>query len=124
LEWVTGPKGGWYAINEGFSRFVAKKNPSIDIRVVPGGGKDNPTCVEEGKSHFGSSIDFMSAAAYRGLSPYVKPNLKLMTIGAGRYSGNADKCTESQRLTHPACFNRPSTYRRQTITHRKEYGRI
>jgi hypothetical protein len=89
--------GSWYAINEGLSRFVAEKNPSIDIRMIPGGGKDNPTCVEEGKSHFGTSIDFVSAAAYRGLSPYVKPHLKLMTIGVGWSSGNADKWTESQR---------------------------
>jgi hypothetical protein len=78
-------------------RFVAEKNPSIDIRVVPGGGKDNPTRVEEGKSHFGTSIDFVSAAAYRGLSPCVKPHPKLMTIGAGWSSGNANKWTEFQR---------------------------
>jgi uncharacterized protein len=70
MEWVTGPKGGsWYAMNEGIGHLLAEKDPSIDIRVVRGGGQDNPTRVQEGESHFGTSIDFVSAAAYRGLSP-------------------------------------------------------
>lgn len=84
MEWVTGPKGGsWYAMNKGIGHLLAEKSPSMDIRVVPGGGQDNPTRVQEGDSHFGTSIDFLSAAAHRGLSPYEKPHLKLMTIGIG-----------------------------------------
>jgi len=84
VEWATGPEGAsWYAINLGIARLIAEKTRSIDIRVVAGGGKGNPTRVNDGESQFGTTIDFLSAAAYHGMPPYEKPHLKLRTIGIG-----------------------------------------
>jgi len=84
VAWATGPEGAsWHAINLGIACLLAEKTRSINIRVVAGGGKDNPTRVQSGESQFATSIDFLSAAAYRGMPPYEKPHLKLRTVGIG-----------------------------------------
>jgi uncharacterized protein len=84
LEWATGPEGAsWHAINLSIARLIAEKTRSINVRIVAGGGKDNPTRVQSGQSQFATSIDFLSAAAYRGMPPYEKPHPKLKTIGIG-----------------------------------------
>lgn len=84
LTWATGPHGGsWYVINEALAKLGSGDDANLHIEVIPGGGKDNPVWVDQGKASFGTSIDFLSVAARRGAPPYDAPALHLQTIGTG-----------------------------------------
>jgi TRAP transporter TAXI family solute receptor len=82
LEWTSGsPGGSWFTIVTGLSNIIMENNPDIAIRVVPGGGRDNPTKIEGGISQMGMGIDFLAAAALKGADPYDRQHEKLMSIG-------------------------------------------
>jgi hypothetical protein len=82
IEWSSGsPGGSWFTIVTGLSNIVMEKNPDIKIRIVPGGGRDNPSKVEGGLSQLGMGIDFLANAALQGSDPYAKPHLKLRSLG-------------------------------------------
>ena len=84
LRWSTGPAGGgWFGLNQAIAAHVAKVDPGLRIEVIPGGGKDNPTSVQSGAAQFGTSIDFLSAAALAGRDPYGAAHPALRSIGAG-----------------------------------------
>lgn len=83
LEWASGsPGGSWFTIVTGLANIVQEKNPDIKIRVVPGGGRDNPTFIEGGISQIGMGIDFLAAAASKGEDPYAgKKHETLRSLG-------------------------------------------
>ncbi|MGI6852169.1 TAXI family TRAP transporter solute-binding subunit [Mesorhizobium sp. 1B3] len=83
LEWASGsPGGSWFTIVTGLSNIVQEKNPDIKIRVVPGGGRDNPTFIDKGISQLGMGIDFLAAAASKGEDPYAgKKHETLRSLG-------------------------------------------
>lgn len=82
LEWASGsPGGSWFTIVTGLSNIVMEQNPDISIRVVPGGGRDNPTMIDAGISQIGMGIDFLAAAAAAGTEPYSKAHVGLMSMG-------------------------------------------
>lgn len=82
LEWASGsPGGSWFTIVTGLANIVQEKNPDIKIRVVPGGGRDNPTMIEGGISQMGMGIDFLAAAATKGEEPYKKKYTTLRSLG-------------------------------------------
>lgn len=82
LEWAAGsPGGSWYTIVTGLANIVMEKNPDIKIRVVPGGGRDNPTMIDGGISQIAMGIDFLAAAASRGEDPYKKAHATLRSLG-------------------------------------------
>jgi uncharacterized protein len=83
LEWASGsPGGSWFTIVTGLANIVQEKNPDLKIRVVPGGGRDNPSLIENGISQIGMGIDFLAAAASKGEDPYVgKKHDKLRSLG-------------------------------------------
>ncbi|WP_395541444.1 TAXI family TRAP transporter solute-binding subunit [Neotabrizicola sp. sgz301269] len=82
LEWASGsPGGSWFTIVTGLSNIIMEKNPDIAIRVVPGGGRDNPTMIDGGISQMGMGIDFLAAAAAKGEEPYTKPHVGLTSMG-------------------------------------------
>ncbi|MBU2961644.1 TAXI family TRAP transporter solute-binding subunit [Citreicella sp. C3M06] len=82
LEWTSGsPGGSWFSIVTGLSNIIMEHNPDIAIRVVPGGGRDNPTKIEGGISQMGMGIDFLAAAAMKGMDPYDQPQEKLTSMG-------------------------------------------
>lgn len=85
LEWASGsPGGSWYTIVTGLSNIIMEKNPGLSIRIVPGGGRDNPSKIEAGLSQMGMGIDFLAAAAQKGADPYEnKPHSKLRSMGTG-----------------------------------------
>jgi TRAP transporter TAXI family solute receptor len=83
LEWVSGsPGGAWFTQTTGVSTLVMEAMPDTSIRVVPGGGKDNPTRIQAGLSQIGMGIDFLSAAAFKGEEPYKQKHDKLRTLGS------------------------------------------
>lgn len=82
LEWTSGsPGGSWFTIVTGLANIVMEKNPDISIRVVPGGGRDNPSKIEAGISQLGMGIDFLAKAAMDGKPPYDKAHEKLTSLG-------------------------------------------
>ncbi|MBB4302811.1 hypothetical protein GGD81_001847 [Rhodobium orientis] len=83
VEWAAGsPGGSWFTIVTGLSNIVMEDNSDIAIRVVPGGGRDNPSSIQAGISQMGMGIDFLAAAALKGQDPYEgKPHDKLMSMG-------------------------------------------
>ena len=82
LEWASGsPGGSWFTIVTGLANIVQEKNPDLKIRVVPGGGRDNPTLIDGGISQLGMGIDFLAAAAAKGEEPYKKKYTSLRSLG-------------------------------------------
>lgn len=82
LEWASGsPGGSWFTIVTGLANIVMEGNPDLNIRIVPGGGRDNPTFIESGISQIGMGIDFLAAAALKGQPPYDKPHETLRSLG-------------------------------------------
>jgi TRAP transporter TAXI family solute receptor len=85
IEWTSGSPGGtWFGIVTGLANIIMEKNPDIRLRVVPGGGRDNPTKVQSGVSQLGMGIDFLSSAAIKGEEPYQgSAHAKLRSLGGG-----------------------------------------
>jgi uncharacterized protein len=85
MKWLAGPQGGgWYAMAEGLTVLINREDPGLDLKVVAGGGKENPLHIQVGDGQIGMSIDFLVAAAYAGKAPYeVAPMRKINTLGAG-----------------------------------------
>jgi uncharacterized protein len=85
MKWLAGPKGGgWYAMAEGISALINRDTPDLDLKVVAGGGKENPLHIQDGGGQIGMSIDFLVTAAYAGKTPYDgAPMTKINTLGAG-----------------------------------------
>ena len=83
LEWTTGQLGGgWYGMGAGLSNLVME-NSDLVFKVVPGGGKDNPSKIQAGISQVGMGLDFLSYAALKGTDPYTYEHDKIRTIGQG-----------------------------------------
>jgi uncharacterized protein len=82
IEWTSGsPGGSWFTIVTGLTNIVMEKNPELKIRVVPGGGRDNPSKIQAGISQLGMGIDFLANAALAGKDPYDKAHPKLRSLG-------------------------------------------
>jgi TRAP transporter TAXI family solute receptor len=84
LEWAAGSVGGsWFTIVSGLTNLVSEADPTLTFRVVPGGGRDNPSKVQAGISQVAMGIDFLAAAAFNGTEPYRSRHDKLRSIGGG-----------------------------------------
>jgi TRAP transporter TAXI family solute receptor len=82
LDWAAGsPGGAWHTQVTGITALISEKNPDISFQLFPGGGKDNPTRIQSGKSQIGTGIDFLSQAAKEGKPPYSQAHDKVMTLG-------------------------------------------
>ena len=83
IEWTTGQLGGgWYGMGGGLATLIMEKT-DIDIKVVPGGGKDNPMKIEAGLSQIGMGLDFLAFAAVNGNDPYPNKHKKVLGLGKG-----------------------------------------
>jgi TRAP transporter TAXI family solute receptor len=70
LTWTAGPLGGgWYQISSGLSELFREK-AGITIKVVPGGGTQNPAVIEKGDADAGFGIPPLLSAATKGEDPY------------------------------------------------------
>jgi TRAP transporter TAXI family solute receptor len=84
FEWVAGSVGGgWYTMAAGLSALIGEENPTIRIRVVPGGGLANSTRVNNNQSPIGWGIDAFAAAAAKGEDPYNRKHEDLRSLGTG-----------------------------------------
>lgn len=82
IEFAAGsPGGSWFTQVTGLSSLLMDNYPGLSIRVVPGGGRDNPTRIQKGLSQMGMGIDFLAKAAGDGVEPYKEKHDKLRTMG-------------------------------------------
>src|SRR5205814_8948828 len=71
LTWTAGQVGGgWYAQAGGFVELVKSKDPSFNIKVVPGAGIQNMTKLQQGETEIAWGLPPFIAASYHGQDPY------------------------------------------------------
>ena len=71
LTWTAGNVGGgWYTIGGGIANIINEKSGGITVKVIPGGGVQNPSLVDKGDCELGWGLPFMNAAAWNGEDPY------------------------------------------------------
>lgn len=55
LTWTAGPVGGgWYQMAGGFAELIREKG-GITVKVIPGGGTQNPKIIENGDAAWASA---------------------------------------------------------------------
>ncbi len=84
LTWTAGGAGGgWYSIAGGIAAIVKEADADIVIKVVPGGGLQNPAVVASKGAEIGWGLPFLNAAAYKGMAPFEKPLAELRALAGG-----------------------------------------
>ena len=84
LTWTAGGAGGgWYSIAGGISTIIKEADPDIVIKVIPGGGLQNPAVVASKGAEIGWGLPFLNAAAYKGMAPFEKPLGELRALAGG-----------------------------------------
>ena len=86
LTWTAGQLGGgWYAQAGGFAELVRSKDPSFNIKVVPGAGIQNMTKLQQGETELAWGLPPFIAASYNGQDPYAAkhPDMRLVMNGLG-----------------------------------------
>jgi len=88
LTWTAGAVGGgWYAISGGMAELLREK-AGLNIKVVPGGGTQNPVLVEKGEAELGMGLPPLLGAAQRGEDPYPGQKMEHLRALAGNMSLN------------------------------------
>jgi uncharacterized protein len=84
LTWTAGGAGGgWYSIAGGIATIIKEADPDIVIKVIPGGGLQNPAVVASNGAEIGWGLPFLNAAAYMGMPPFEKPLNELRALAGG-----------------------------------------
>jgi uncharacterized protein len=84
LTWTAGGAGGgWYSIAGGIATIIKEADPDLTIKVIPGGGLQNPAVVASKGAEIGWGLPFLNAAAYKGMQPFEKPLEELRALAGG-----------------------------------------
>ena len=86
LTWTAGQVGGgWYTQAGGFVELIKSKDPSFNIRVVPGAGIQNMSKLQQGETEIAWGLPPFIAASYNGQDPYKEkhPDMRLVMNGLG-----------------------------------------
>jgi uncharacterized protein len=84
LSWMAGTVGGgWYTIAAGISTVIQEADPELIIKVLPGGGAQNPTALNEKKVDMAFGLPFLNKAAVEGQIPYETKHSNLRLIACG-----------------------------------------
>src|SRR6185503_4864305 len=114
LTWTAGAVGGgWYTISGGMAELLREK-AGLNIKVIPGGGTQNPILVQKGDAELGMGLPPLLGAAVRGEDPYPDQKMDKLRALAGNMSRNtfhfhvAD-ASEFAKMTIDAIFktNKP-----------------
>lgn len=88
LTWTAGqPGGGWYDISTGIAALLREK-ADITVKVIPGGGAQNPVLVDRGDVEIGMGLPPLLAAATSGEEPYRGKQMRSLRALAGNMSLN------------------------------------
>jgi TRAP transporter TAXI family solute receptor len=86
LTWTAGQVGGgWYTQAGGFVELIKSKDPSFNIKVVPGAGIQNMTKLQQAETEIAWGLPPFIVAAYQGQDPYKDkhPDMRLVMNGLG-----------------------------------------
>ena len=86
LTWTAGQVGGgWYSQAGGFVELIKSKDPSFNIKVVPGAGIQNMSKLQQGETEIAWGLPPFIAASYNGQDPYKDkhPDMRLVMNGLG-----------------------------------------
>jgi uncharacterized protein len=86
LTWTAGQVGGgWYAQAGGFTELIKSKDPSFNIKVVPGAGIQNMTKLQQGETEIAWGLPPFIVASYGGQDPYKDKHadMRLVMNGLG-----------------------------------------
>ncbi len=88
LTWTAGAVGGgWYAISGGMAELLREK-AGMNIKVIPGGGTQNPPLVQKGEVEIGMGLPPLLDAAMKGEDPYKGQKMPDLRAIAGNMSLN------------------------------------
>ncbi len=88
LTWTAGAVGGgWYTISGGMAELLREK-AGLNIKVIPGGGTQNPLLVQKGDADLGMGLPPLLGAAVRGEDPYPDQKMDKLRAVAGNMSLN------------------------------------
>ena len=88
LTWTAGAVGGgWYAISGGMAELLREK-AQLTIKVIPGGGTQNPVLVQKGDAEIGMGLPPLLDAALKGEDPYQGHKMPDLRALAGNMSLN------------------------------------
>jgi len=88
LTWTAGAVGGgWYAISGGMAELLREK-AQLTIKVIPGGGTQNPVLVQKGEAEIGMGLPPLLDAAVKGEDPYQGHKMGDLRALAGNMSLN------------------------------------
>jgi TRAP transporter TAXI family solute receptor len=87
ITWTAGALGGgWFDISSGLAALLREK-ASLTIRVIPGGGAQNPVLVDKGDAAIGLGLPPLLGAALQGQDPYRRKMESIRAL-AGNMSPN------------------------------------
>ncbi len=73
LTWTAGPVGGgWYQMAGGIAELI-RDTTGMTVKVIPGGGTQNPPLIDKGDAELGWGLPPVLNAAWNGEDPYDKP---------------------------------------------------
>jgi TRAP transporter TAXI family solute receptor len=86
LTWTAGPVGGgWYDISTGLAKLLDNE-ADLNVKVIPGGGAQNPVRVARGDANIGMGLPPLLSAAARGDDPYRGKTMENLRALAGNMS--------------------------------------
>ncbi len=86
ITWTAGQVGGgWYAQAGGFTELIKSKDPSFNIKVIPGAGIQNMTKLQQGETEIAWGLPPFVAASFNGLDPFKDKHgdMRLVMNGLG-----------------------------------------
>ena len=87
IMWTAGALGGgWFDISSGLAALLREK-ANLTIRVIPGGGAQNPVLVDKGDAAIGLGLPPLLGAALQGQDPYRRKMESIRAL-AGNMSPN------------------------------------
>jgi TRAP transporter TAXI family solute receptor len=87
ITWTAGALGGgWFDISSGLAALLREK-ANLTIRVIPGGGAQNPVLVDKGDAAIGLGLPPLLGAALQGQDPY-RRKIESIRALAGNMSPN------------------------------------
>src|SRR5262245_63147193 len=70
ITWTAGALGGgWFDIASGMAALLREK-ANLTVKVIPGGGAQNPVLVDKGDAAIGLGLPPLLEAAVRAAEPY------------------------------------------------------
>lgn len=83
LTLYAGPSGGgWFDLAVRLAGALQGQPPHVVLRVLPGGGLDNPRHVQEGRAQLAMTTDILAHAALRGEPPYPEPMSNVVLVSS------------------------------------------